>query len=44
MTSLQFQDIMELIEALEFMARAQHYRKYRPASPEHKGHYREWYT
>lgn len=44
MTNLQFQDIIELAEAIDFMFRAQLYRKYRPALKEHRGHFKEWFV
>ncbi|CAL8090191.1 unnamed protein product [Orchesella dallaii] len=43
MTNLQFQDIIELAESIDFMFRAQLYRKYRPAIKEHAGHYKAWW-
>ncbi|ODN02737.1 Vacuolar protein sorting-associated protein 13A [Orchesella cincta] len=43
MTNLQFQDIIELAESIDFMFRAQLYRKYRPAIKEHGGHYKAWW-
>lgn len=43
LTNKQFQDAMSLAESLDFMSRAQYYRKYRPAFTEHKGHYKEWW-
>lgn len=42
MSNLQFQDIIELAEAIDFMIRAQQYRKYRPPFKDHKGHYKAW--
>lgn len=42
MSNLQFQDIVELMEAIDYMSRAQHYRKHRPKEPPPKGKYREW--
>lgn len=43
MTNLQFLDIVELAEGIDFMARAQIYRKYRPPFKEHQGHYKAWW-
>ncbi|XP_077994048.1 intermembrane lipid transfer protein VPS13A-like isoform X3 [Glandiceps talaboti] len=38
----QFQDVMELLESFERMARNEPYRKYRPGVPA-KGHAKEWW-
>jgi len=44
LTNMQFHDAVELAENIEFMVRAQFYRKYRPGITGYKNNYKDWYV
>ncbi|CAG7786360.1 unnamed protein product, partial [Allacma fusca] len=43
LTDRQFQDLMHLVESLDYMTRSQYYRKYRPAVKEYKDNSKHWW-